>query len=332
MLALLSLLISCQAAHGSTKLFKPVNKTHMEVLFQLPPKSTEGKLNGFYSLHHDSCEDTICGGGQFETPHIDREKLQILASLSPCSDQPGIVVKLHTWTEGLSKTSKPMNYVAELPCTQKSFKPLNTTHMEVKFMLPPAAQQGNKLNGTYSIHHTSCPASLCGGGHFLTPQKDKQRLHIATNLSPCSSYHNITVKLYSVDGMVKKSKPMSYRALSLSDIHLCNSCNEDSTPGLSEELAGDRWCKVVRRIDGSQVHFPDEKSSSSLTSDENSSLTSHGNSSLTSSDEVIAFFAGNNYQNAIIIGCCSVALILAIVVTCCLVKRKKRNRSYDLTN
>ena len=42
------------------------------------------------------------------------------------------------------------------------------SHMEVKFMLPPAAQQGNKLNGTYSIHHTSCPASVCGGGHFLT--------------------------------------------------------------------------------------------------------------------------------------------------------------------
>ena len=28
-----------------------------------------GQLNGFYSLHHHSCEDTICGGGQFETPH-----------------------------------------------------------------------------------------------------------------------------------------------------------------------------------------------------------------------------------------------------------------------
>ena len=320
MLALLSLVICCQAVHG--KLFKPVNKTHMEVLFRLPPKSTAGKLNGFYSLHHDSCEDTICGGGQFETPHSGGEKLQILASLSPCSDQPGIFVKLHTWNESLVKTSKPMNYVAKLPCTQKSFKPLNATHMEVKFHLPPVAQeQENKLDGTYSIHHTSCPDSVCGGGHFLTPRKDKQPLHIATNLSPCSSYHNITVKLYSVDGRVKKSKPMSYTPLSLSDIHLCNSCNEDSTPGLSKELGAERMCKVVRRIDGSQVHFPDENSSSSLTSEEKSS-----------SDEVIAFFAGNNYQNAIIIGCCSVALILAIIVTCFLVKRRKKNRSYDLTN
>ena len=321
MLALLSLVICCQAVHG--KLFKPVNKTHMEVLFRLPPKSTAGKLNGFYSLHHESCEDTICGGGQFETPHSGGEKLQILASLSPCSDQPGIFVKLHTWNESLVKTSKPMNYVAKLPCTQKSFRPLNATHMEVKFHLPPVAQeQENKLDGTYSIHHTSCPDSVCGGGHFLTPEKDKQPLHIATNLSPCSSYHNITVKLYSVDGRVKKSKPMSYTPLSLSDIHLCNSCNEHSTSaGLSEDLAADKWCKAgFKRFDGSQVHFPDENSSSSFTLDK------------ALEDEIITFFVENNYQNTIIIGCCSVALILAIIVTCFLVKRRKKNRSYDLTN
>ena len=34
-----------------------------------------GQLNGFYSLHHHSCEDTICDGGQFETPHSG-EKLE----------------------------------------------------------------------------------------------------------------------------------------------------------------------------------------------------------------------------------------------------------------
>jgi len=329
MLVLLLVVICCQAVYGSTKLFKPLNKTHMEVLFKLPPKSS-GKLNGFYSLHHESCEDTICGGGQFETPHSSGERLQILASLSPCFDQPGIFVKLHTWNESVVKTSKPMNYVAELHCTQKSFKPLNATHMEVMFKLPShaAQEQGNKLNGTYSIHHTSCPASVCGGGHFLTPREEKQRLHIATSLSPCSSHHDIIVKLYTVDGRIKKSKPMSYTPLSLKDIHLCKSCSKDSTPGLSEELAAESWCKVVRRIDGSLVHFPDENSSSSLTSDEDSSLTASDKSS----DEVIDFFTENNYQNAIIIGCCSGALILAIIVTCCLVKWKKKNRSYDLTN
>lgn len=318
MLALLSVVICCQAVHGATKLFKPINKTHMEVHFQLPPKSREGKLNGLYSLHHESCEDTICGGGQFETPHSGGEHLRILATLSPCFDQTDIIVKLHTWDEGIVKPSKPMNYVAELPCTQENFKPLNSTHMEVKFKLP-SPSRGNQLNGNYSIDHASCPDGVCGGGHFLTPQKEKQELHIATSLSPCSSHHDIVVILYSVDGRIKKSKPMSYRPLSLSDIQLCNSCNEHSTSGLSEDLASDRWCNTVRRIDESQVHFPDENSSSSLTSDK-------------ASDEVIGFFEENNYQNSIIIGCSSLALILAIIVTCCLVKRKKKNRSYDLTN
>ena len=320
MLALFSVVVYFQAVHASTKIFKPLNKTHMEVHFQLPPKST-GKLNGFYSLHQQSCEDTICGGGQFETPHSGGEHLRILASLSPCSDQAGIFVKLHTWNESLVKVSKRMNYVADLPCTQKNFKPLNSTHMEVKFKLPPPAQ-ANQLNGTYSIHHTSCPASVCGGGHFLTPHSEKQPLHIATSLSPCSGYHDIVVRLYTTDGRIRNSKPMRYRALSLSDIDLCNSCNEHSTSaGLSEDLAADRWCKAgFKRFDGSQVHFPDENSSSSFTSDK------------ALEDEIMAFFVENNYQNTIIIGCCSVALILAIIVTCCLVKRKKKNRSYDLTN
>ena len=118
----------------------------------------------------------------------------------------------------------------------------------------------------------------------VTPKLlEKQRLHIATSLSPCSSHHDIIVKLYTVDGRIKKSKPMRYTPLSLKDIHLCKSCSKDSTPGLSEELAADSWCKVVRRIDGSLVHFPDENSSSSLNSDEDSSLTASDKSS----DEVI---------------------------------------------
>ena len=329
MLILLSIVvIYFQSVEASAKTFiktSPMNRTHMEVHFQLPPKSTAGKLNGFYSLHHESCEDTICGGGTFDPDHSGGKHLRILASLSPCENQSDIFVKLHTWNESLVKKSKPLNYVkkAELRrCqNQKSFKPLNSTHMEVKFKLPPSKEHA--LNGTYTIHHVSCPASVCGGGHFATPQKDnKQVLHITTSVSPCFAFQDIIVRLYTVDGKIKRSKPMSYRPLSLGDIQLCNICNQHSV--LSEDLAAERFCKTIggKIIDDSQVHFPDDdKPTSTLSPDEKTS------------DELTAsFFEENNYQNAIIIGCCSVALILAIIVTCFLVKRRKKNRSYDLTN
>merc|ERR1712223_1069298 len=233
------------------KIFNPVNKTHMEVHFKLPPTSS-GQLNGFYSLHHHSCEDTICDGGQFETPHSGGQHLQILTSLSPCTDQKGIFVKLHTWNETLVKNSKPMN----------------STHMEVMFKLPPGSE--NILNGTYSIHHESCPGSVCGGGDFKTPKAEEdveddpffghgyserhsslrsyggygdQLIHIATGLSPCLDHQNITVKVYTKDGGTKKSKAMSYKKLSLKEIQLCNSCDESSR--LSEDLATDKWCQSV---------------------------------------------------------------------------------------
>merc|ERR1712223_1018372 len=220
------------------KIFNPVNKTHMEVHFKLPPTSS-GQLNGLYSLHHHSCEDTICGGGQFETPHSGGQHLQILTSLSPCTDQKGIFVKLHTWNETLVKNSKRMSYVADLPCRRekvkniRKFKPMNSTHMEVMFKLPPGSE--TILNGTYSIHHESCPGSVCDGGY------GDQLIHIATSLSPCLDHQNITVKVYTKDGRSKKSKAMSYKKLSLKEIQLCNSCDE--TSWLSEDLATDKWCQ-----------------------------------------------------------------------------------------
>ena len=188
-----------------------------------------------------------------------------------------------------------MNYVADLPCRRaklkniRKFKPVNSTHMEVMFKLPPGSE--NTLNGTYSIHHETCPGSVCGGGNFKTPKADDdveddpffghgyserhsslrsyggygdQLIHIATGLSPCSDHQNITVKVYTKGGGTKKSKAMSYKKLSLKEIQLCNSCDENSR--LSEDLATDKWCQSVTtmsrsgggvgRCDGSQVNFP----------------------------------------------------------------------------
>ena len=255
-----------------------------------------------------------------------------------------------------------MNYVADLPCRReklkniRKFKPMNSTHMEVMFKLPPGSE--NTLNGTYSIHHESCPGSVCGGGDFKTPEAEEdvaddpffghgyserhsslrsyggygdQLIHIATGLSPCLDHQNITVKVYTKGGGSKKSKAMSYKKLSLKEIQLCNSCDETSR--LSEDLATDKWCQSattrsrsgggVERCDGSHVNFPGHNSCSDSASQKTSDETL---------DQVTAFFVENNYQNTIIVGSAFVVLVLAIVITCCLVRRRRRNRSYDLTN
>ena len=124
---------------------------------------------------------------------------------------------------------------------------------------------------------------------------------------------------------------MSYKKLSLKEIQLCNSCDENSR--LSEDLATDKWCQSVttrsrlgggvERCDGSQVNFPGHNSCSNSASQKTSDETL---------DQVTAFFVENNYQNTIIVVGASVVLVLAIVITCCLVRRRRRNRSYDLTN